>query len=39
MGFGFFALVIGLGICAYGTYMSNQGRKADRERSHSRVSR
>ncbi|SIO72812.1 hypothetical protein SAMN05444172_9299 [Burkholderia sp. GAS332] len=39
MGFAFFALAIGLAVCAYGSYMTNQGRKADRERRHSRVSR
>jgi hypothetical protein len=36
MGFAIFALVVGLAICAYGSYMTNKGRAADRERrSHS----
>jgi hypothetical protein len=39
MGFAFFALAVGLAVCAYGTHMSNLGRKADRERRHTRVSR
>lgn len=38
MGLGLFALAIGLAVCVYGSYMTNRGRKADRERSHSRAS-
>jgi hypothetical protein len=39
MGFGLFVLAIGVVVCGYGSYMSNLGRKADRERRHTRVSR
>lgn len=36
MGFGLFALVVGLAIYFYGGHMTNRGRAADRERrSHS----
>ncbi len=37
--FGVVALLLTLAICAYGVHMSNLGRKADRERRHSRVHR
>lgn len=34
MGFGILVLVMGAAICAYGMYMCERGRKADRERRH-----
>ncbi|MDR7005853.1 hypothetical protein J2W46_002757 [Paraburkholderia strydomiana] len=39
MGFGVVALILTIAICAYGKYMSDLGRKADRERRHPRVPR
>lgn len=39
MGFGFLVLVMGSVICAYGMYMCERGRKADRARRHARFHR